>query len=277
MSQTIIPFETLGAGGPLLHFAHANGYPPGCYRQCLTRLSERYTVHAIHHRPLWSAMNPWEMQDWRLVTQDVIDLFDAQGWRDVIGVGHSLGGVATMYAALERPELFRRLVLIDPVFLPAPWLAQVKAHPDWPHHEMPLVQSALRRRNYWESKEDAFERFRPKSIFHLLSDQALWDYVHAILKPANGGFTLAYPREWEARFYSLPPTDVWECVPRLTHPTLAVRGGESDTLHPAAWALWQALQPQAAFVELPGLGHLLAMEDPARAAQTILTYLENAA
>lgn len=272
-----IPFDTYDGAGPLLHFAHANGYPPGCYRQFLTLLGTRYTVRAIHHRPLWSDMDPWQMRDWRLVTGDLIALFDAQGWRDVIGVGHSLGGVATMYAALERPDLFRALILLDPVFLPSPWLAHVRANPMASPEMHPLVAGALRRRDFWASEQEAFERFRPKPIFQSLSDAALWDYTRAILKATDGGYTLAYPREWEARFYSLPPTDVWECVPRLSHPTLAVRGAESDTLHPEAWALWQTLQPQATFVELPAVGHLMAMEQPALVAQTILNYLEELA
>lgn len=272
-----IPFNSFGGDGPLLHFAHANGYPPGCYRQFLTALGARFTVRAIQHRPLWSEMDPWQMQDWHLVTADLIDLFDAQGWRNVIGVGHSLGGVATMYAALERPDLFRALVLLDPVFLPAPWLAYVRAHPAASPEMHPLVEGALRRREFWESEQEAFERFRPKSIFQSLTDDALWDYTRAILKPANGGYTLAYPRQWEARFYSLPPTDVWECVPRLTQPTLAVRGAESDTLHPEAWALWQTLQPQAIFIELPRLGHLMAMEEPSGVAQIVCDYLEKLA
>ena len=40
-----------------------------------------------------------------------------RGLSGIVGIGHSLGGVTTMYAALQRPDLFRALVFIDPVFL----------------------------------------------------------------------------------------------------------------------------------------------------------------
>ena len=42
---------------------------------------------------------------------------------------------------------------------------------------------------------------------------------------------------------------MWDELPALAHPTLAIRATESDTLYPDAWALWQTLQPSATFVE----------------------------
>ncbi len=269
-----IPYDRFGQQGPVLHFAHANGYPPGCYRAFLSLLGQQTQVWAIHHRPLWFDGDPWEMRSWRLLTDDLITFMDGHGLRDTLGVGHSMGGVATLYAALERPDLFRAVVLIDPVFLPAAWLEQIKSDTTLNPYEMPLVAGALKRRETWESLAEAFARFRAKEVFSRLSDAALWDYVHAILRPAaDGGYRLAYPRAWEARIYALPPTDVWECLPRLTHPTLALRGLNSDTLHPSAWALWQQLQPGATFVEIPAAGHLLTMERPAQVAEHVGRFL----
>lgn len=268
-----IPGDEFGRNGPLLHFAHANGFPPGAYRQFLSALGERYRVLAIHHRPLWSEMDPTEMRDWRLVTDDLIAFLDSHGARGIIGMGHSLGGVATLYAALERPDLFRALVLIEPVFLPEPVLAQLRTDPSLSPFDLPLVRTALRRRTHWPSKQAAFDHFRPKKVFRRLSDAALMDYVDSALKPDGAEVTLAYSREWEAQFYALPPTDVWTCVPRLTHPTLAVRAAESDTLYPPAWALWQTLQPQATFLDLPDVGHLLTMEQPERVAGVVHRFI----
>ena len=75
------------------------------------------------------------------------------GWRDVIGVGHSLGGVLTLYAAIRRPDLFRALVFIDPVFLPPAVLAQVAArNAGEAIYDMQLVQSARRRRDESQHK-----------------------------------------------------------------------------------------------------------------------------
>lgn len=272
-----VPFIQVGEHGETVHFAHANGYPPGAYRQFLEALGQHYRVLALQHRPIWSDMNPQEMRDWRLVTDDMIAFLDAQGASGIVGIGHSLGGVATMYAALQRPDLFRALIFIDPVFLPEEVLAALRANAQRNPFEVALVARALRRRNQWPDKQAAFDHYRPKNVFRALSDEALWDYVNHGLVANEHGVTLAYPREWEARFYALPPTDVWQCVPRLTQPTLAIRAANSDTLAPQAWALWQTLQPAAMFVELPDVGHLLTMEQPSAVAAPIHDFIENLA
>ena len=86
---------------------------------------------------------------------------------------------------------------------------------------------------------------------------------------------LSYPREWEARFYARPPTNVWDELPALAHPTLAIRATESDTLYPDAWALWQTLQPSATFVEMDGVGHMLTAEAPEDVAGVVIHWLED--
>jgi pimeloyl-ACP methyl ester carboxylesterase len=268
-----IPFLDFGGSGPTLHVAHANGYPPGCYRQFAAELTGHYRVLAIAQRPLWPHSRPEALTSWQLLADDLIRFFEQEGLEDVIGVGHSLGAVATMYAAVKRPSLFRQLILIEPVFLMPNLLKMAAANPD-AAYQMPLVQGAQRRRNRWPNRQAAFDRFRAKSVFARFSDAALWDYVnHAIHEDENGEFILTYPREWEARIYARPPLHVWEQLPQVQPPILAIRATESDTITPAAWQLWQELQPTATFIEIPETGHMLTMERPSHLAQTILNHL----
>lgn len=268
-----IPFIDFGGEGPLLHFAHANAYPPGCYRQFIEGLTPHFRVLAIEQRPLWPHSRPAELTNWELLADDLIRFFEQEGLENVIGVGHSLGGVATMYAAVKRPSLFRQLILIEPVFLPPDLLKMAATNPDGAY-KLPLVRVAQNRRNHWASRQETFNRFRDKSVFRRFSDTALWDYVnHATRTDGSGEFVLSFPREWEARIYAHPPLHVWEHLPQVKQPTLALRAAESDTIMPAAWQLWQDLQPAATFIEIPDTGHMLTMERPSLVAQTILNYL----
>ena len=174
-----------------------------------------------------------------------------------------------------RPDLFSQLILIEPVFLPPEILQMSAQNPDAGAFH-PMVTGALKRRNRWESRQIAFDRFRRKSVFKRFSDEALWDYVNSASRQTeHGDFELVYPREWEARFYAMPPQGVWEAIPKLTQPTLAIRAAESDTLFPRAWQLWQELQPEATFIEVPDCGHMLTLERPFQTAQLILNHLSN--
>lgn len=280
---TTVPFEDHGGEGPLLHFAHANGFPPGTYRRLFARFAEHYQVKAIRQRPLWPG-EPWEAYaNRRVLAEDLIRMLDGIGARGVIGVGHSLGADVTIDAAAARPELFRALVLIEPVLLPHHVVGAFYAGEGPPPAAFDLIAGALKRRDRWPDHQAAFDHFRPKPAFARMDDAALWDYVNAVVGPmpvdstesprAGPQLGLLYPREWEARIYARPSTDVWDELPTLVHPTLGLRGGATDTVTPEAWRDWRELQPAARLVELPGLGHLLPMEAPEQVADTILAFL----
>ena len=281
-----IPYDDFGGSGRVLHFSHPNAYTPRCFRRFLAPLAERYHVLAGHHRPLWYLSpsappipGPENFTNWDVVADDLLRFLDQERLEGIIGAGHSLGAVATMKAALREPERFRALVLIEPVFLPPAVLDAARADPE-AAAGLPFVRAALNRRDRWPNRQAAFDRYREKSVFANFPDETLWDYVNEGLHedPATGDFVLSYPREWEGAFYSRPPLDVWEEIPRVITPTLAVRGAGSDTLFAEPWAVWQTLQPSAAFVEFAGqppLGHMLTLEAPEDVAAAVLHWLED--
>ena len=267
------PFLDFGAEGPTLHFAHANAYTPGCYRRFLVRLSAEFDVLALKQRPLWPDEDPEQLTRWELFARDLIAFCDARGLREIVGVGHSLGAVATMMAAVRRPELFRALVLIEPVFLVPAVLEMAREHPEQAF-KVPLVQIARKRRDRWPTRAEAFAHFRGKDVYARLSDEALWDYVkYGLCEDQGGGITLCFPAAWEAQIYGTPPTNVWQLLPQVSQPTLAIRGAETDTLLPPAWKLWQRLQPEAVFHEMDRAGHLLPLEYPQEAAKKVISFL----
>ena len=157
----MIPYDDFGGRGPGLHYSHPNAYPPRCFHRFLSRLTGHHRVIAGHHRPLWylspdapAIPGPEALTGWDVVAGDLLRFLDQQKMEGIIGVGHSLGAVATVKAALREPERFRALVLIEPVFLPPEVLAAYRANP----HELderPFVKAALRRRNRWESRQAA--------------------------------------------------------------------------------------------------------------------------
>jgi pimeloyl-ACP methyl ester carboxylesterase len=209
------------------------------------------------------------------LAQDLIQAFESLGWRNIIGVGHSLGGVCTMFAAVQRPDLFLAVVLIEPVILPPRllWGLRLLQRLGLKNCQ-PLVRGALRRRIKWPDRQACFQHFRDKSLFANWSDESLWAYVNAGTRPRrDGDVELVYPPEWEAHIFATTPTDVWRYVPQLGVPALVVRGEHSDTFCAESERRMARMLPQAEFIVVPGAGHLIPMECPTETAILIQTFL----
>lgn len=265
----MIPFQEFGQYGQPLHFLHANGYPPLAYRPLLARLGERYCVRAMYSRALWGDCDPAEVQDWLPFAADLSRFLEEQGWEQgVIGVGHSIGGNTTLRLALQQPDRFRAIVLLDPVLFEPRliWTWKLIYRLGLAYRLHPLVKGALKRRNRFESRAAMFANYRRKPVFSRLSDESLAAYVDSLAcEQPDGSMELCYPPEWEARVYVTSmraDLALWRMLPRLKPPALVIRGAESDTfLEPAARRFQQKL-PTACMVSLAHTGHLLPLEAP---------------
>ncbi len=267
-----VPGSRTDAGSPFV-FAHANGFPPGCYHALLERLQEHGEVIAPAHRALWpDAPDPLDpelkLDGWRVFATDLIAALELHGRGPYRAVGHSLGAVTIAFAAEQRPDLFERVVLVEPVFLPPEWIAQAVALSLPDRLANPMSAGAARRRQHYDDHASAWASWRSKRVFSDISDDALSALVHHALVPSAEGVSLAFPRLWEARIYAEPP-DPWGMLANLSVPTTAVRGSRSSTLNKDSWSRWQALAPNARFIELEGT-HLVPLEDPDAVADAAL-------
>ena len=265
------------AGAPLLHLAPANGFPPQTYLPLLRKLSGFCCV-CLPPRALWGDQAPpSDYRDWNADAADLLAGFAARDMREVVAVGHSLGGVVSMLVLLKEPERFKALIMLDPPILLPDMIDVIRAAwNDGTIDQMPLVQGALRRRQTFASRADAFERFRQKPLFADWSDEALRLYVqHGIKRSTGDGYELVWNIGWEAHYFSTVYLQIWETLPRLTGspPALIVRGGESDTLLAEAYTRIQSLAPGLDSMEMAGQGHLFPLAAPQVTAQLIMDWL----
>ncbi|MCX6036143.1 MAG: alpha/beta hydrolase [Chloroflexi bacterium] len=275
-----IPYFTLGESGLPLHFLHANGYPPECYRPLLTRLSAHYHVFSMHQRPLWPDSRPEEIADWTPLTDDFLRFLDEHPTGATIGVGHSLGGIVTLRAALRQPKRFRALVLIDPVFFPPRMIGIVRLTRalNLTNRLHPLASGALRRRRIFENRTWLSEGYRRKSVFRYLSDASLDAYIEGLIYPRpDGKYELVYSPEWEAHIYITGiwhDMDLWRGLPGLNIPLLIIRGAETDTFWASTGRGVQRKVPATRVVTIPKATHLVPLERPDEVYQAIQLFLE---
>jgi pimeloyl-ACP methyl ester carboxylesterase len=263
--------EEFGGEGARVLFAHANGYPPASYRAFLEQLTPYCQVTGFHQRPLWSPEMPPQRLNWNRFAEDLIETLEATQPEPVWMMGHSMGGTVAAIAAARRPDVFRGLLLIDPVLFSTRRVASARLNPA-AMERSPLVRKTLTRPNRFDSRDQAFEFHRGKRDFSRFSDEILWDYILAGTRfDEKGELRLAYAREWEAAAYRSAPW-MWGRMAKIKIPVLGLRGESSDTLTEKAFKRWGRLQPQASLHVCAG-GHLLPMEQPVATARVIIDYL----
>jgi len=269
-----------GGNGEELVFLHANGYPPECYRPLLTRLTESFHVTAMVQRPLWPDSNPEDIDDWLPLTDDFLRLLDTHHSAPIACVGHSMGGIALLRAALQEPERFKAIVLLDPVLFPpyfiAFWNIMRKFEFGRSHH--PLVEGARRRRREFNDLEKLYNRYRRKSVFEFMDDEALHAYIEGIAcQKDDNSYQLCYSAEWEIRIYVTGiwhDMDIWRGLPQLEVPTLIIRGEKTDTFWERTGRLVQRKQPKVRVEALQKSTHLLPLEKPNEVSNLIQFFFE---
>ncbi len=104
-------------GQPML-FAHGFGCDQNMWRFVAPAFADRYRVVLFDHVGAGgsdlSAYDPARYGSLEGYAQDVLEICDELGLRDVIFVGHSVSAMIGVIAAGRRPELFAKLVLVGP-------------------------------------------------------------------------------------------------------------------------------------------------------------------
>lgn len=265
-----------GGSGPVIQLLHANAYTPECYNKFVEPLTHQYSVRAFRQRPLWEGECPSQLKNWSMFADDLIAMMDEYGHKNVIGIGHSLGGIATWLASIRRPDLFSRIVLIDPVIMPQPMVRVTQFIPYWyKRRKIPIVKIALNRRNQWKDREEVRAHLGAKKVFQRFDPEVFEDFLNYGIVDQQRGVTLAYPREWEARVYGTAP-NLWKIMPKTTIPVHIIKAQYSDVISEDTWIKTQGNTKNATFYEMPKVGHLIPFEKPLILADYIVSFLTRA-
>ncbi len=274
-----IPHFDYGGSGMPLHFLHANGYPPDCYKPLFELMKNQYHLFGMTLRPLWPESNLNDINDWYPLSNDLLRFLSDHKTGSAIGVGHSIGGIVTLRAALRDPSKFRALILLDPVlFVPSflmMWnLVRAIGLGNKVH---PKIAGALKRRRTFDNLEMVFRGYRSRAVFKYMSDENLRAYIEGITyQKSDGSFGLTYSPEWESHIYltGLRDFDLWNGLPKLEVPTLIIRGAETDTFLEKAAKLVKQKQPKVKIETLEKSTHILPLERPQEVFNIMQSFLK---
>ncbi len=255
----------------IIQFSHANGFPASTYHTLFNLLSKTYDIHSIErlaHDPQYPVTDNWQS-----ITHELIRELDTKTVKPVIGIGHSLGGAITLFAAIERPDLFKMIILLDtPVFA---------------YHRAKLVQlfkklgraewitpggRAKRRRTTWSSIEEALEYFRSRPLFRNFTEECLLDYVRYGMVQTKDGLALKFNPEIESKIYLTLPHNYAIHRGKLKIPGTAIVGQDSNVINQSDLkSLKKNFNIES--IRIPG-GHLFPFERPQMTVELIQQSIE---
>src|ERR1700722_3981065 len=110
--------KTFGSGTIPIVFAHGYGCDQNMWRFVTPAFQDKYKIVLYDHvgfgKSDLTAFQPTKYSALNGYAQDLIEICNELGMRRIIFVGHSVGAMIGVLAAIREPDLFRKLVLIGP-------------------------------------------------------------------------------------------------------------------------------------------------------------------
>lgn len=107
-----------GHGEQVMLFAHGFGCDQNMWRYIVPSYEKDHKIVLFDYvgsgKSDISSYDPTKYSTLEGYSQDILEICDALGLRDVIFVGHSVSSMIGVLAAIKRPELFSHLILIGP-------------------------------------------------------------------------------------------------------------------------------------------------------------------
>jgi 3-oxoadipate enol-lactonase len=246
--------EEHGEGEPLL-LIEGLGQSMWAWREQIPVFAEQYRTIAFDTRGTGRSPVPEEQYGIDELAQDAADILDG---RSAYVVGLSMGGYTALTLALARPELVRSLVLAGtgaggPNRVPRPQAVRdaYAAAIGLPFDEYGRTTVPMTFSPGWtERNPERFEEILAARGEHPTPDVTLDAHLRVCYGFYNGGCE----------------------VERIGAPALVLHG-DADVIVPVENGRMLASRlPNARYVELPGRGHNLQLEDPASFNRLVLEF-----
>jgi pimeloyl-ACP methyl ester carboxylesterase len=260
-------------GAPLIHFVHGNGFCGAVYWPFLREFRDEYSLFLHDVQGHGDSDNGDGFPGWRAVierTAAVIRAHPATSARvPLIGMGHSFGASVTIFMAARYPELFRCLVLVDPVLFPPALKAAFAMIPGL----NPVVRRSRVRTVHWPSRETAWNYLHQRGIFRGVSDDALACYIDHAMTHDDQGLRLKCPREIETAIFASMPPGLWQAIPRLRCPVFILHGQQTYPMMGRGARLAAQRNPHISVDSMPG-NHVFMLQHPQEAHTLVRRFLK---
>ncbi|HYD10915.1 MAG TPA: alpha/beta hydrolase, partial [Acidimicrobiales bacterium] len=217
------------AAPPLL-LCHATGFHGQVWSPLAAILREKYRVWSLDFRGHGDSTLPTDGRglQWEGFGDDVLSAIDALELDRPFAVGHSKGGAALLLAEQARTGVLRAIYAFEPIVFPPMEV------PQGDDQSNPLAAGARKRREVFDSKDDAYANFSSKPPLSTLHPDALRAYVdHGFADEPDGTVRLKCRPESEAQVYEMGRTHgAWSRLGEVWCPVVVAAGSTTTSVTP---------------------------------------------
>ncbi|MBC2715448.1 MAG: alpha/beta hydrolase [Desulfobacteraceae bacterium] len=271
IGETSIPYLSYAGNGPTIVFLHATGFLPWLWHPIARQLKGSYRIIAPYYCDHRTTDPEKGGFNWLLLAQDLKNFCECLNITSPYMVGHSMGG-AIMSIACGRFGLnVKKLLLIEPIFLPRE-LYNIQMRVE----DHPLAGKSIHRRNFWKDTNEAKTYLKSKQLFQAWDDEMFDLYVEYGMMPSvDGGLELAcHPRKEASLFMGSMGYDPWPVLPEVKCPVLVLEGEHTENKGFINQKKAVRAFPDGKYRLVKDVGHLIPMEKPKETALIIREFFE---
>lgn len=260
-------------------FFHGNGFSAHTYNTLLTSMSEDISIRAFDlqgHGRSDSLEREQDVRGWQVYRDNIASAVERNG--KSILIGHSMGGLSSLFTTMKHPERVRALVLLEPVFL-SPHMTQLLGLARLlrlDQREHGLIRQARARRQYFDDADEAAAYFLGRKGLKTWPKDAIQNYASSILRPRRDGepgLELSLQPDFEAANFASVPGWPWPST-RLEIPVLLVSGLHASSTVSAERADWlRKRAPRLQHKTHETAGHMLPVDAPEWTAEVVRAFL----
>jgi len=229
-----------------------------------SELSRDYRVFALnqrgHGKSDWSATGDYSIDDH---FADLVHFIEYLDLKELILIGHSMGGRNALFYAACRPERIEKLVLVDAR----------------PGNSDQSVQALKHMLDYADLSASEIEEFVEKAdtLYPELPLKAAFDRIHSDSKPTSDQINNQSYDPWLVVASQLADNqveDLWPFMAGVSCGTLIMRGQYSTFVSEADAENMERLIPSSEISVIPHSSHLPMLENQKFFNQAVLSFME---
>ena len=232
------------------------------------RLAEKHTVYMLDQRNHGRSPKA-DSHTFNDMRNDLLEFFEQQNIDKAIVLGHSMGGKAAMWFALDYPEKIEKLVIAD--IAPKDYLLLKEDSQFYLHQNILLamqeidfskIKSRMDVDEYMAEKIDN-ERIRQFLLKNVAKDKTRKQYKWGV----NAGVLYDHLDEIVSGV-NIKWFD--DRIPITSYPVIFIRGLKSKYILPEDEKLINEIYPDARIVDIPDAGHWLHAEQPQKFMDAVM-------